>query len=38
MSYPALIEKLDTGGPVGGAGMPGAGGGLMVHALGGKEG
>lgn len=31
MSYPALIEKLDTGGPTGGANKPGTegGGGLV---------
>lgn len=40
MSYPALMEKLDMGGPTGGADMPGAeeGGGLMGEARGGKEG
>lgn len=40
MSYPALMEKLDMGGPTGGADMPGAeaGGGLMGEVSGGKEG
>lgn len=40
MSYPALMEKLDTGGPTGGADMPGAepGGGPMEEARGGREG
>lgn len=40
MSYPALMEKLDTGGPTGGANMPGVegGGGLMGETRGGKEG
>lgn len=40
MSYPALIEKFDTGGPKGGANMPGTeeGGGLMGETIGGKAG
>lgn len=40
MSYPALIEKVDTGGPTGGADMPGTegGGGLMGETRGGKAG
>lgn len=40
MSYPALMEKLDMGGPTGGADMPGAeaGGGLMGEPSGSKEG
>lgn len=40
MSYPALIEKLDTGGPKGGANMPGTeeGGGLMGETIGGNAG
>lgn len=40
MSYPALIEKVDVGGPTGGADMPGAGAGgsLMEEARGCKEG
>lgn len=39
MSYPALMKKLDMGGPTGGAGMPGAkeGGGFMSVTRGGKE-
>lgn len=40
MSYPALIEKLDMGGPVGGAEIPGAEerAGLMGETMGGKAG
>lgn len=40
MSYPALIENVDTGGPTGGADMPAAAGGgaVMVEAIGGTEG
>lgn len=43
ISYPALMEKLDMGGPVGGADMPTVkgGGGLtmeVVETSGGKEG
>lgn len=40
MSYPALMEKLDMGGPTGGAGMlgPEGGGGLMGEAREGKDG
>lgn len=40
MSYPALIENVDTGGPTGGADRPTAagGGGLMEEAIGGTEG
>lgn len=39
MSYPALMEKFDTGRPVGGADMPGAegGGGPIGGGRGGKE-
>lgn len=39
MSYPALIEKLDTGGPTGGANTPEAEGvgGLMEEVRGGTE-
>lgn len=37
MSYPALIEKLDLGGPTGGADMTGPEG-LMGEARGGIEG
>lgn len=39
MSYPALMEKVDAGGPMGGGDMPGAkeGGGLMGETRGGKE-
>lgn len=40
MSYPALIEKLDMGGPTGGANKPGTegGGGLMGKTRGPKAG
>lgn len=40
MSYPALMEKLDMGGPTGGADMleTERGGGPMGAARGGKEG
>lgn len=40
MSYPALIEKPDTGGPMGGADMPGAGAaaGWVEEDRGGREG
>lgn len=40
MSYPALMEKPDIGGPTGGADMPGTeeGVGLIGEARGGKDG